>query len=72
MGEPVVFKIGRKGILYLLRENGRRQKCGIRFVNGHIEVFDHQTRGWHILPEQLTSQKGGVISIAVFDEEVQE
>ena len=72
MAEPVSFLIGRSGIVFLVRESGRRQKCGFRFHKGHIEVFDRQASQWHPLPESLVSQRGGVISVIVFSEDDEE
>lgn len=68
----VSFIVGRGGVVHLVRESGSRQKCGFRFREGHIEVFDRQAHEWYRMPDSLLSQRGGVVSIIVFDEEAQE
>lgn len=66
--DNVGFKIGRKGVLFLLRENGSRQKCGLRVRDERIEVFERRTATWHVLPELLTSNDGSVTTLVVLTE----
>lgn len=65
MAKHAGFVIGRGGTVFLLRENGSRQKCGFRIHDGHIEVFERRTSTWHVLPEVLASQNGKTVTIAV-------
>ena len=57
-----MLKVGRKGVIYLVQQNGKTQKCGLRIHAGCIEVFNRSTREWEPLPELL---KVGGKSVAV-------
>jgi len=68
MEDQASFIIGRKGTVFLVRENGTKQKCGFRVREGHIEVFERRTSQWHVLPEMLVSRDGKVITLMVLTE----
>lgn len=72
MDDPVTFLVGRGGVVFLVRENGKKIKCGFRFHEGCIEVFDRLTSSWYPLPESLVSQRGGAISVVVFMQDHEE
>lgn len=72
--EPKTFIIGRKGIVFLVSESGRRSKCGFRIAQDpetsdcRIEVFDRATSSWLPLPEQIQTQDGKIVSVVLFGE----
>lgn len=60
------FYLGKKGALYLLRQNGSLSRFGIRVhADGTVEVFDQLTKRWHTLPEVIPDRSGDPIRIRV-------
>ncbi|NIV30499.1 MAG: hypothetical protein GWN58_13675 [Anaerolineae bacterium] len=60
------FYLGKRGALYLRRQNGSLSRFGIRVrSDGTIKVFDHLTRKWHALPEVIPDRSGEPIRFRV-------
>jgi hypothetical protein len=60
------FYVGKRGALYLRRENGSLSRFGIRVRDdGTLSVFDQLTRRWHRLPAEIPDRSGNLFAIGV-------
>ena len=57
------FLIGRKGVLYLVRANGKRVKLGVALRQGKFWFWDRTTSTWHKLPDVIPTTAGHAVSI---------
>ena len=60
--------IGRRGVVFLVDESGRRQKCGFAVRHDGIYAFDKVSRDFVKVPEQLVLQDGTLVYLSVIEE----
>jgi hypothetical protein len=62
------FIIGRKGILYLVRESGKKTKLGLAIRGSCLMAFDKFTSTWHEVPGTIMTTSGEAVHVSVLRE----
>ena len=57
------FIFGKRGVLYLVRPNGKKEKMGLALRKGKLWLWDRKTSTWHEVPDVLPTTAGHAITI---------
>lgn len=57
------FLFGRKGVLYLVHANGKREKMGMALRQGKLWFWHHRTSTWVEFPDVVPTTTGHAIMI---------
>ena len=59
------FLIGRKGVLFLVRPNGKKVKLGLAIRQGKLWCWDRPASTWHEVPDVIPTTAGHAVTICV-------
>lgn len=57
------FLLGRRGVLYLVRPNGKQEKMGLALRQGKLWLWDRKASVWHEMPDVIPTTAGHAVTI---------
>lgn len=57
------FLFGRKGVLYLVRPNGKKEKLGMALRKGKLWFWDRKASTWREMPDVVPTTAGHAVTI---------